>query len=104
MDQKTKEDGKTMAIICYITFIGLLIAYLMNNNTQNEFAKFHIGQSVRVVILVVANMVLGQILPYSLSIINSIIGLGALALLVIGIINAVNLSTKPLPIIGTIGA
>lgn len=103
MDQKTKEDGKTMAIIAYITIIGLLIAFIMNNDKQNEFAKFHIGQSVRVAILGVANYVLGMILPFSLGFITSIIGLGILVLWVLGVINAINLSEKPLPVIGTIG-
>ncbi len=103
MDQQTKEDGKTIAIIGYITVIGLLIAFLMNNDKKNEFAKFHIGQAVRVAILGIANMVLSQILPFSLGIITTVVGLGVLALAIMGIINAVNLSEKPLPVIGTIG-
>ncbi len=101
---QSKEDGKTIAIISYITVIGLLIAYLMNNDKKNEFAKFHIGQAVRVAILGIANMVLAQILPFSLSILTTLIGLGTLALAIIGIINAANLQEKPLPVIGTIGA
>lgn len=101
MSLQTKEDGKTIAIISYITVIGLLIAYLMNNDKKNEFAKFHIGQSVRVVILAVANYILGNFMPFF---ITSIISLGILALVIIGIINASNLEEKPLPLIGTLGA
>lgn len=103
MTLQTKEDGKTIAIISYITLIGLLIAYLMNNDKKNEFAKFHIGQAVRVAILGVANYILGFFLPFSLGILSTIIGLGVLALAIMGIINAVNLQEKKLPIIGTIG-
>lgn len=103
MTLQTKEDGKTIAIISYITLIGLLIAYLMNNDKKNEFAKFHIGQAVRVAILGVANYILGFFLPFSLAILSTIIGLGVLALAIMGIINAVNLQEKKLPIIGTIG-
>lgn len=103
MDQQTKEEGKTIAIIGYITIIGLLIAFLMNNDKKNEFAKFHIGQAVRVAILGIANMVLSQILPFSMGIVTTLVGFGVLALAIMGIINAVNLSEKPLPIIGTIG-
>lgn len=100
---QSKEEGKTMAIISYITLIGLLIAYLMNNDKKNEFAKFHIGQSVRIAILGVANYVLSFFMPSSLWFVSSIVSLGILALIIIGIINAVNLKEEPLPVIGTIG-
>ena len=30
MDQNTVEEGKTYAIVAYITMIGVLIAYFMN--------------------------------------------------------------------------
>lgn len=100
---QSKEEGKTIAIISYITVIGLLIAYLMNNDKKNEFAKFHIGQSVRIAILGVANYILSFFMPSSLWFISSIVSLGILALIIIGIINAVNLKEEPLPVIGTIG-
>ncbi len=103
MTLQTKEEGKTIAIISYITVIGLLIAYLMNNDKKNEFAKFHIGQSVRVYILAFANFILSFFLPSSLWFVSSIISLGVLALLILGIINAVNLKEEPVPVIGTIG-
>jgi len=45
MEQSTIDEGKTIAIISYLTLIGLLIAFIMNNDKKNEFAKFHIGQS-----------------------------------------------------------
>ena len=104
MDQQTKEAGKTMAIIAYITWIGLLIAFIMNNDKKNEFAAFHIGQSLRVAILGFANVILGQFLPSGLGIISTVISLGVLVLWILGLVNAINLKEEPLPIIGTIGA
>ena len=104
MDQNTIDEGKTMAIISYIfTPIGLLIAYLMNNDKNNAFAKFHIGQSVRLAILGAANYALERILPHTIDFISSFISLGILVLMILGIINAVNGKTKKLPIIGEIG-
>ncbi len=103
MDQTVKEEGKVIAIISYITLIGLIIAFFMNNGKKNEFANFHIGQSVRVVILGIVNSVLGLVLPASLSIITMIISLGTLVLIILGIVNAINLKNEPLPVIGTIG-
>ena len=34
--------GKSKAIIAYITFIGMLIAYFMNREDKHEFATWHI--------------------------------------------------------------
>lgn len=103
MNQTTIDEGKTIAIISYLTFIGLIVAYLMNNSKNNEFAKFHIGQSVRIVIAGVANSVLSWFLPGSLSIITTVIGMLLLVLIILGIVNAVNDKMQPLPVIGTIG-
>ncbi len=103
MDQTTKEEGKTMAIVSYITWIGLLIAFIMNNEKKNPFTQFHIGQSVRVAILGIGNMVVGWILPSSLSFVTMIISLLVLVLWILGIVNAINLKEEPLPVIGKIG-
>ncbi len=103
MEQSIKEEGKTMAIIAYITVIGLLIAFIMNSSKNNEFAKFHIGQSVRVALLGVANYILGMFLPSGLWFISTIISLGIFVFWILGIVNAINLKDEPLPIIGTIG-
>lgn len=103
MEQTTIDEGKTIAIISYITFIGLIIAYLLNNSKHNAYAQFHIGQSVRIVVLALANSLLGWVLPYSLSIITTLIGIGILVLIILGVVNAINGKTTPLPVIGTIG-
>ncbi|WP_224490376.1 DUF4870 domain-containing protein [Robertkochia flava] len=41
----TEEQGKTTAIVSYLTIIGALIAIFMNQEPQNEFARFHIRQA-----------------------------------------------------------
>ncbi len=40
------ENGKTAAIVAYLTIIGTIIAYFMNNDTKNSFASFHIRQAL----------------------------------------------------------
>ncbi len=42
----TVEDGKTIAIISYLTIIGLIIAFVLNNEKKNSFASYHIRQSL----------------------------------------------------------
>ncbi|MBC8768885.1 DUF4870 domain-containing protein [Arenibacter sp. BSSL-BM3] len=104
MDQNTISEGKTMAIISYITVIGLLIAFIVNSDKKNEFVKFHIGQSLRVWILAIA-------LSIVLGIIAALMGMGFLRILqwapwilaIMGAINANNGKVEKLPIIGSIG-
>ena len=104
MDQKTINEGKMMAIVSYITLIGLLIAFIVNSDKKNEFVKFHIGQSLRVWILAIA-------LSIVLGIIATLMGMGFLRILqwapwilaIMGAINANNGKIEKLPIIGSIG-
>lgn len=104
MDQATIDEGKTIAIISYITIIGLIIAYILNNSKHNSFAQFHIGQSVRIVVLAFANYLLAWVLPSSLGLITTLISLAIFVLIILGIVNAANGKTTPLPVIGTIGS
>jgi uncharacterized membrane protein len=104
MDQHTIEEGKTIAIISYITLIGTLVAYLMNNNKKNEFAKFHIGQALRawltgIVVTIVANILV------SITDIGflSYLSYTGLVLAIIGLVNAMNGELKKIPIVGEIG-
>ncbi len=40
------QEGRPAAIVAYITIIGTIIAYFMNNDTKNPFASFHIRQAL----------------------------------------------------------
>ena len=44
MTAETIKEGKTIAIISYLSILGALIAMSMNEN-KNPFASFHIRQS-----------------------------------------------------------
>lgn len=46
MDEQTIEGGKGAAIISYITIIGTIIAFFINNDKKNAFASFHIRQAL----------------------------------------------------------
>jgi uncharacterized membrane protein len=90
-DKKNAEDGKTMAIIAYITWVGLLIAFIMNNDKKNSFAKFHIRQSL---LLTLAGFL--AVVP----LIGWIWGICVFVLWVIGLIAAINGQEKEVPIVG----
>jgi len=41
----TAKDGKTTAIVAYLTMVGALIALSMNSESKNDFARFHTRQA-----------------------------------------------------------
>ncbi|MFD2916594.1 DUF4870 domain-containing protein [Psychroserpens luteus] len=95
----TTNEGKNIAIIAYITLIGLIIAFVMNNDKKNEFAKYHIKQSLGLALTGLALGMIGMI-PILGWIIN-ILGIFVLLYMwIMGLINAINGQEKPVPILG----
>jgi len=45
MEDKNHNQGKTTAIVAYLTMIGAFIAITMNMEPKNEFARFHTKQA-----------------------------------------------------------
>lgn len=45
MEVKSEKEGKTNAIIGYITLFGTVIAIVLNMDKKNPFARFHIRQA-----------------------------------------------------------
>lgn len=98
-DTSLKEEGKTTAIIAYITFIGLIIAFVMNNEKKNAFASYHIRQSLGLALTALA-LSLINIIPV-LGWIISFLGFFLIVYLwIMGLINAINLKENPLPLLG----
>lgn len=46
MTEDTIQKGKTMAFVGYLTLIGTLIAFFMNQEAKNPFTSFHIRQAL----------------------------------------------------------
>ncbi len=94
-----KEEGKTIAIISYLTIIGLIIAFVMNSEKKNEFAKYHIkqmlGLTLTSLVLMFINII--PILGWIASLVGSFV---LLYMWIMSLINALNLKEKPAPILG----
>lgn len=84
--QQEIDEGKTMAGVAYITWIGLLIAYLTGK--ENRFVLYHCQQSI-------VNWVL-LFIPFLGWAIHVVF-------LVIGALNGFGGKAVPLPIIGKFG-
>ncbi len=93
------EPDTGIALISYITLIGLIVAFVMNNDKKQPFASYHIRQAIG---LNVTGLALGviNVIPV-LGWIVSIIGLFVLLYMnIMGIVNALNKKEAPLPILG----
>lgn len=98
----TTEEGKTIAIISYITFIGLIIAFIMNNEKKNDFASYHIRQSLGIFLLWIVVRTFLFIVSFIIYIpfLSGLINLGFIVLLVIGLVSAIQGEKKPIPALG----
>jgi len=104
MEQRTIDEGKTIAIIAYITLIGTLIAWFMNKDKNNEFAKFHIGQAVRAWLAGIVISIIASILVMVTGVeILSYLTYAGWVLAILGLLNAVNGKMEKIPLVGDIG-
>jgi len=98
-DESVVTDGKTIAIIAYITIIGLLIAIILNNDKKNSFAAYHIRQGLGIGLtgLVIGIIVVIPILGWLVFLVGWLL---ILIMWISGLLNALNGKEKPVPILG----
>ena len=98
MENQTVNEGKTNAIICYLTIFGTIIAFILNNSKKNPFTSFHIRQMLGIFLLSIIN----KYLVYDL--LGSLIGFIVLGILVvlwfIGFIGAIKGEERSISIFG----
>jgi uncharacterized membrane protein len=103
MADTTTDNGKTAAIVSYITIIGWLVSYFSLNKPKTSLASYHMRQNLLLYIIAIAfqilNAVIASIVPM-LSLVLSLVGIGFLVLWILGLIAAVNGEEKPMPLIG----
>ena len=93
------NEGKNIAITAYFTIIGLIIAFVMNNEKKNTFANYHIKQSLGLALTGFALGMIGMI-PI-LGWIVSFFGIFVIMFMwIMGLINAINGIEKPVPLLG----
>lgn len=97
MENQTVNEGKTTAIIAYFWWVGLIIAFVMNNSKKNTFASFHIRQVLGLLLL---NVVVSLLYKYAGSTAGMLVGLGTFVLWIIGLIGAFKGEEKSIPLVG----
>ena len=96
---KTGENqNTTMAIVAYILFF---IPLLTGDAKKDAFVKYHTKQGLVLFILAMALNVINWMMPfYFWWKFNSLLNLGVLVLMAIGIKNVMDKKQEPLPLIG----
>ena len=46
MNEQTVQEGKTFAFVAYLTLLGTLVAFFMNQDRKNEFTSHHTRQGL----------------------------------------------------------
>jgi len=97
MNNSNVNNEKTIAIICYITFIGTIIAFIINNEKRNSFVSFHIRQMLGLISLHFLSYIVSTYVSGSLGL---ILILFAMVLWFIGFIGALQGEEKRVPFLG----
>ena len=93
------KESKNIAIIAYVTVIGLIIAFIINSEKQSDFARYHIRQSLGLALTGLA-LSLVSIIPL-LGWLVSFVGVFLMFFLwITGMINAINGKSVPVPLLG----
>ncbi|MDO1500656.1 hypothetical protein Q2T40_10985 [Winogradskyella maritima] len=58
MTENDISEGKTYAFVAYLTLIGTLVAFFMNQEKRNPFTSFHVRQALGLWLLY---MILGYV-------------------------------------------
>jgi len=99
MQNKIIQSRKTVAILAYVFWLGLIFAIFINNKDKNTFTSFHIRQSFGILLL---NLAAGFMYNYMNSFFGLTLAFISFILWVLGIITAFKGEAKEIPIIGNI--
>ncbi|WP_203256214.1 YtxH domain-containing protein [Hyunsoonleella ulvae] len=86
------SDGKNVAIIAHITFIGWIIALIMNSSNKTELGSFYIRQMLGLVLI----SFVGSFIP----ILNIILWIVLLILWIMSLVGALGGDKKLTPVLG----
>jgi uncharacterized membrane protein len=98
MTEKTIQEGKIYAVVSYLTFIGSIIAIIMNSDVKNPFTTFHNRQGLGLCLsFLLLGYFLGQLDSW---LISGPFMFGFGLLLVFGVITAASGKMILVPVLG----
>jgi len=98
MQSDYEKQGKTAAIVAYLTIVGTIIAFFMNQDDKNTFASFHIRQALGINI---GFYLLGALVSmFDSWLISSSFYIFICVLWIFGLMTAIKEEKKTVPIVG----
>jgi len=99
MTEEIVDQGKPLAVISYLTIIGVIVAYFLNKDKNNNpFTNFHIRQSLGIWLTFHALGIVVSTLDYPLVRLVFFFCIGVI--LIFGFINAVVGNAQEVPVLG----
>ncbi|RIA09836.1 putative membrane protein [Flavobacteriaceae bacterium MAR_2010_72] len=95
--QDTIKEGRTLAIVCYFTFVGLIIAIIMNLEKRNPFTFFHARQMLGLIIMLLVSNVSEK---YINSWLGTVFWTITFVAWLYGLYTAYKGEQKPIPVVG----
>jgi len=86
------DKEKSNGTIAYITIIGLIIAFVQNQEQKSEYVNFHVRQMIGLTLIAVA---VGWI-----PLVGWLVALGVVVFWIIGLMGAMNGERKAVPLVG----
>ena len=103
----SSDEGKTVAIISYLTLIGFIIAIIQHGSNKTKLGAYHLRQVVGFMVTGVGLSILLWLIalpmflsPLFIISISFIVWIVLLVSIIVSFINAVNGKEKPAPVLG----
>ncbi len=97
MEKETIKEGKTLAIVSYLTFVGLIISIIMNLEKRNSFVYFHVRQMLGLIIMLLVSNITER---YINSWLGTILWTITFVCWLFGLYHAIKGERKSIPLIG----
>jgi uncharacterized membrane protein len=98
MSETASDNGKTVAIVSYLTLIGWIVAFIMHNNNKTELGAYHLRQMLGLLLLGITLSVIARVV--GIPVVVWVLQIGVFALWIMGLISAFNGEKKPVPLLG----
>jgi uncharacterized membrane protein len=85
-------EDKTVAIVSYLTLIGLIVAIVLNSNKKTKLGAFHLRQSLGLMLTLLVTII---------PILGWILALAIFVFWIMGLISATKGEMKPVPMLGS---
>jgi uncharacterized membrane protein len=89
--QESSPNANLIAILCHFTWIGWIVALLLNNQERSYLGSFYLRQTIGIW-LVTFLVIIRPLAP--------VIGILVIAMWIYSLVNAISKSTVPIPFIG----